>query len=119
LSLRIQLPESRRKSITDHQLLSLLETAPKVAYAFIQSRTENIPNIAKHTLMLFHAQPFAQKTDYGRKILVGAEFEDALGEMRGRAYGLQADGYCRRNIQSNVWLMGGVNSCGTMDLGSK
>lgn len=33
--------------------------------------------------MLFHAQSLAQKTDYGCKILIGAEFEDTLSEMRG------------------------------------
>lgn len=87
------LPKSRRKRIPNNQLLSLLETAPKVSYALVQPRTKYTPDIAKYTLMLFNAQPFTQETHYSRKILVGAEFEDTLSELRGRAYRLKTDCY--------------------------
>ena len=44
--------------------------------------------------MLLDAQSLTEKTHYGGESLIGAEFEDALCEMRGRAYWMQTDGYC-------------------------
>ena len=76
----------------------MLETAPKIPYTLIQPRTKNTPNIAKDALVLFDAQPFAQETHYSRKILIGAEFEDTLSEMRGGAYRLKTDGDCTSKL---------------------